>query len=150
MVIIVGQKFNSQKWRVLRISRSRPPFIKQTYTLNGRILNTEETTVEEPVCWPTWTDNLSWKTHIDRISKKSNSILWFLRDNLRSQKLTPTFACPTPTWNNTLLFGAHITKNRPGISRWYKGELPGKQQPDTETPAASMSSLFEHLQWGSG
>ena len=43
--------------------------------------------IQELVCCTTCVDiqsSLSWKTHIDRITKKSNSMLGFLRPNLRS------------------------------------------------------------------
>ena len=43
----------------------------------------EDTTISKYLCVDLKT-TLSWKTHIDRISKKSNSMPGFLRRNLRS------------------------------------------------------------------
>ena len=73
-------EFHPQKCSVLRVSRSRSP-ISHPYKLKGHILITEDTTKYLGVDLQT---TLSWKTHIDRISKKSNSKLGFLRCNLRS------------------------------------------------------------------
>ena len=75
-----GTEFHPQKCSVLRVSRSKPP-ISHPYKLKGPILITENTTKYLGVDLQT---TLSWKTHIDRISKKTNSMLGFLRRNLRS------------------------------------------------------------------
>ena len=75
-----GMEFHPQKCSVLRVSRSRSPII-HSYKLKGHILITENTTKYLGVDLQT---TLSWKTHIDRISKKANSMLGFLRRNLRS------------------------------------------------------------------
>ena len=55
--------------------------ISHPYKLKGHILITVNTTKYLGVDLQT---TLSWKTHIDRISKKTNSMLRFLRRNLRS------------------------------------------------------------------
>ena len=75
-----GMEFHTQKCSVLRVSRSRSPII-HSYKLKGHILIAEDTTKYLGVDLQT---TLSWKTHIDRISKKANSMLGFLRRNLRS------------------------------------------------------------------
>ena len=76
-----GLEFHLQKCSVLRVSRSRPP-ISHPYKLKGHILITENTTKYLGVDLQT---ALSWKTHIDRISKKTNNMLMFLRRTLRSR-----------------------------------------------------------------
>ena len=55
--------------------------ISHPYKLKGHILITENTTKYLGVDLQT---ALSWKTHIDRISKKTNNMLMFLRRTLRS------------------------------------------------------------------
>ena len=75
-----GMEFHPQKCSVLRVSRSRSP-ISHPYKLKGHILIAEDTTKYLGIDLQT---TLSWKTHIDRISKKANSMLGFLRHNLRS------------------------------------------------------------------
>ena len=64
----------------MRVSRSRSP-ISHPFKLKGHILIAEDTTKYLGVDLQT---TLSWKTHIHRISKKANSMLRFLRRNLRS------------------------------------------------------------------
>ena len=76
----LGMEFHTQKCSVLRVSRSRSP-ISHCYKLEGHILIAEDTTKYLGVDLQT---TLSWKTHIDRITKKSNSMPRFLRHNLRS------------------------------------------------------------------
>ena len=72
--------FHPQKCSVLRVSSSRSP-ISHPYKLKGHVLIAEDTTKYLGVDLQT---TLSWKTHIDRISKKANSMFGFLRRNLRS------------------------------------------------------------------
>ena len=81
---LLTMEFPPQKCSVLSVSRSRSP-IRHSYKLNGHILITEDTAkyLELGVDLQT---TLSWKTHIDRISKKPNSMLGFLRHNLRNSK----------------------------------------------------------------
>ena len=55
--------------------------IKHLYTLKGHTLKTQEVTKYLSVDLQS---NLSWKIYIDRISKKANSMLGFLRHNLRA------------------------------------------------------------------
>ena len=55
--------------------------IRHPYKLKGHTLKTEDSTKYPGVDLQT---TLSWKMHIDRISKKANSMLGFLRRNLRS------------------------------------------------------------------
>ena len=74
-----GMEFHPQKCSVLRVSRSRSPII-HSYKLKGHILITENTTTYLGVDLQS---TLSWKTHIYRISQKANSMLRFLRRNLR-------------------------------------------------------------------
>ena len=76
----LGMEFHPQKCSVLRVSRSRFP-ISHRYKLKGHFLIAEDTTKYLGVDLQT---TLSWKTHIDRISKEANSMLGFLRRNLRS------------------------------------------------------------------
>ena len=73
-------EFHPQKCSVLSVPRSKSP-ISHPYKLKGHILITENTTKCLSVDLQT---SLSWKTPVDVISKKANSILRFLRHNLKS------------------------------------------------------------------
>ena len=66
----MAMEFHPQKCSVLRILRPRSP-ISYSYKLKGHILITENAT--KYLCLDLQT-TLSWKKHIDRISKKTNSI----------------------------------------------------------------------------
>ena len=74
-----GMEFHPQKCSVLRISKARDPRTFQ-YQLNGVTLEEEQSSKYLGVDIQS---NLSWKNHISRITKKSNSMLGFLRRNLR-------------------------------------------------------------------
>ena len=74
--------FHPQKCSVLSVTRSCNPF-KFNYRLKGHILELQDCTKYLGVDIQS---SLSWKNHIDRISKKANSMLGFLRRNLRSCK----------------------------------------------------------------
>ena len=75
-----GMAFHPRKFSVLSITRSRSP-VKYSYCLKGHVLDLQDSTKYLGVDIQS---SLSWKTHIDRITKKSNSMLGFLRQNLRS------------------------------------------------------------------
>ena len=77
-----GMDFHPQKCSILSIARARSSTIEHPYTLKGHILEVQDVTKYLGVDLQR---NLSWKPHIDWISKKANSMLGFLRRNLRSQ-----------------------------------------------------------------
>ena len=77
-----GMAFHPQKCSVLSVTRSRTP-TRFDYQLKGHILELQDSTKYLGVDLQS---SLSWKNHIDRISKKANSMLGFLRRNLRSCK----------------------------------------------------------------
>ena len=77
-----GMAFHLQKCSVLSVTRSRTP-TRFNYQLKGHVLELQDSTKYLGVDLQS---SLSWKNHIDRISKKANSMLWFLRRNLRSCK----------------------------------------------------------------
>ena len=66
-----GMAIHPQKCSVLSITRSRNP-IRFNYQLKGHILELQDSTKYPGVDLQS---SLSWKKHIDRISKKANSML---------------------------------------------------------------------------
>ena len=72
-----GMEFHPQKCSTLSVTRSRSP-LKYPYQLKGHTLEVQDTTMYLGVDLQS---TLSWKNHIDRITKKSNSMLGFLRRN---------------------------------------------------------------------
>jgi hypothetical protein len=73
-------EFNPQKCYVMHITHARSPH-QYTYSLNNTILN--ETTTHTYL-GVDLTKDLTWNTHIDRITSKANKTLGFLRRNLYS------------------------------------------------------------------
>ena len=84
-----GMAFHPDKCSTLRISRSKNPHSK-TYILKGHTLTTEDSTRYLGVKLQS---NMSWNKHIDQTIKKENSMLGFLRRNLKvSNEQTKTAA----------------------------------------------------------
>ena len=71
-----GMRFNASKCYILSI-KPKSSFI---YKLNDTILKNVKT---NPYLGILFSDNLSWSDHIDKVCKKANSTLGFLRRNLR-------------------------------------------------------------------
>ena len=74
-----GMSFHPDKCNVLRVTNKRTP-INSTYKLKGQELEELSTSKYLGV---DLSKNLEWKEHIDRTVKKANSVLGFLRRNLR-------------------------------------------------------------------
>ncbi|KAK7103646.1 hypothetical protein V1264_018511 [Littorina saxatilis] len=72
-----GMRFNAKKCYILSI-RNKSSFF---YNLDNHILQKVNS---NPYLGVTFTDDLSWTTHINKIVKKANSTLGLLRRNLRS------------------------------------------------------------------
>ena len=75
-----GMDFHPNKCSILRVTRSKSPR-QRDYILKGTTLALDKTTKYLGVDLQA---NLSWNTHIDRVTKKANSMLGFLRRNLRT------------------------------------------------------------------
>ena len=72
--------FNPDKCEVIHISTKRKP-ITNTYSIHGKELNTAD---HAKYLGVTISSDLSWKKHIDNITKKANSTMSFIRRNIRS------------------------------------------------------------------
>ena len=74
-----GMSFHPDKCNVLRVTKKRTP-INSTYKLKGQELEELSTSKYLGV---DLSNNLEWKEHTNRTVKKANSVLGFLRRNLR-------------------------------------------------------------------
>ena len=74
-----GMQFHSQKCNALSCTRARNPFTFN-YTLKGHTLTYEQTSKYLGV---DISKDLNWNTHIERVTKKANCMLGFLRRNLK-------------------------------------------------------------------
>jgi hypothetical protein len=81
--------FHPQKCSVLRVTRAKSP-LRTNYILKGITLAEEQTSKYLGVDLQS---DLGWKQHIDKITKKANNMLGFLKRNLRNtSKKTKTNA----------------------------------------------------------
>ena len=74
-----GMAFHQDKCSTIRISRSRKPFTGN-YSLKGHVLTTKDSTRYLDV---ELQSNMAWNKHMDQTIKKGNSMLGFLRRNLK-------------------------------------------------------------------
>ena len=77
-----GMDFHPEKCSVLRVNRKRTS-INYTYYLKGHALKLDDRTKYLGI---ELSNDLQWNHHIDKIVKKGNSTLGFLRRNLRTNK----------------------------------------------------------------
>ena len=143
-----GMAFHPQKCSVLSITRARSP-ITFSYQLKGHVLELQDSTKYLGVDVQS---SLSWKTHIDRISKKSNSMLGFLRRNLRScSEETKANAYFSMVRSNLEYCSAVWSPNHKDQIR--KIEMVQRRAARYTTNrfrnTSSVSSMLDHLQWES-
>lgn len=74
-----GMRFNARKCEIMTIARAKST-LPHFYNLGGEILSNVENI---KYLGTTITNNLTWATHIESITRKANSTLGFLRRNLR-------------------------------------------------------------------
>jgi len=72
--------FNPDKCEVIHINTKRKP-IPNIYSIHGTVLNTTDNVKYLGV---TIFSNLSWKKHIDNITKKANSTMSYIKRSIRS------------------------------------------------------------------
>ena len=77
--ILIDMEFNPSKYQVIHITRSKTQIPTQ-HTLHNCIL---ESVSSAKYLGIDISSDLSWDTHINRISKKSNNTLRFLRRNIK-------------------------------------------------------------------
>lgn len=74
-----GMKFNEAKCYIMSIHRKKQPS-NYNYLLNNQIL---EQVSENPYLGVIISDNLKWSAHISKICSRANSILGFIKRNLK-------------------------------------------------------------------
>ena len=81
-------QFNPSKCQVIHVTRSRSP-LPTTYTLHGETL---EAVASARYLGVDIANDLSWKTHVSRITNNANKSLGFLRRNLKTKTRTHSMA----------------------------------------------------------
>jgi len=140
--------FHPEKCTVLRVHRKRNPII-HNYTLKGHILEPEECTKYLGVHIA---HNISWNTHIDKITKKGNSTLGFLRRNLRvgneDSKTRAYMALVRPTLEYcSTIWNPHTTDQIRKLEMVQR--RAARYVTNRYHNTSSVTSMLDHLQWES-
>ena len=141
-----AMEFHPAKCSVMRVATSNDP-IMLSYKLKGHQLQAETTSKYLGV---DLSSNLDWKPHIDRIVKKSNSMLGFLRRNLRiSSQETKSMAYMAMVRSN-LEYCATVW------NPWKKEHIKKLEMVQRRAArfvtnrfhnTSSVSDMLEHLEW---
>ena len=145
----MAMEFHPQKCSVLRVSRSISP-ISHPYKLKGHdILIAEDTTKYLGFDLQT---TLSWKTHKDRISKKANSMLGFLRRNLRSCSEDTKANAYFSMVRSNLEYCSSVWNPHQKDQIWKLEMIQrraARYMTNRYRNTSSVSSMLDHLQWES-
>ena len=139
-------QFNPSKCQVIHITRSRKP-IQTTYQLHNTIL---EATTSAKYLGVDISDDLTWETHINRITKTANQTLGFLKRNIKihSEELKATaykalvrpkleYCCTVwSPYQQTLIQQIEAVQRR--AARWVKRNY---------RQTASVSDMLQELGW---
>ena len=143
-----GMAFHPQNCSVLSVTRSRTP-TRFDYQLKGHVLGLQDSTKYLGVDLQS---SLSWKNHIDRISKKANSMLGFLRRNLRSCKEDTKANAYFTMVRSNLEYCSSVWSPR-HKDQVHKIEMVQRRAARFTTNryrnTSSVSSMLDHLQWES-
>ena len=105
-------EFNPSKCQVVRVTSSRNPLETQ-YILHGQVLEAVSSTRYLGV---DISSNLSWNTHVDRITANANRSLEFIKRNIKTKSpriqkwlINPLFV---PSWSTLQKCGTLHTKDK--------------------------------------
>ena len=123
-------QFNPSKCQVIHITRSRSP-LPTTYTLHGETL---EAVASARYLGVDIANDLSWKTHVSRITNNANKSLGFLRRNLKTKNTSlrenaykaivrPQLEYASPVWDpHTKDDKQKIENVQSRADRWVLGD----------------------------
>ena len=141
-----GMEFHPQKCSVLSVTRSRSP-IKHPYKLKGHILEVQDCTKYLGVDLQS---SMSWKNHIDRITKKANSTLGFLRRNLKAgseETKSNAYFCMVRS-NLEYCCSVWSPHNKDQTKKVEKIQRRAARfATNRYRNTSSVSSMLDHLQW---
>ncbi|KAK3109083.1 hypothetical protein FSP39_022693 [Pinctada imbricata] len=141
-------EFNPSKCQVIRVSTSRNP-IQTKYSLHGQVL---EATSSARYLGVDISCDLSWRTHIDRVTSTATKSLGFLRRNIRTNHpqlkslayktvVRPQLEYATCVWDPyqaTHINRIEMVQRR--AARWVCHDY---------SPYSSVTSMLENLGWRS-
>ena len=141
--------FHLDKSSTIRISRSRKPFTRN-YSLKGHVLTTTEDSTR--YLGVELQSNMTWNKHMDHTIKKGNSIIGFMRRNLKvSNESTKTAAysslirpilehCCTVWSRHTQEYINKLVMVQRRAARYVTNRYHN---------TSSVTSMLDHLEWES-
>ena len=141
--------FNPDKCEVLRVTNKRTRVIQSNYFIHGSMLRNVDSAKYLGI---TIAKNLSWKDHVNVITKKANSTLGFLRRNLRrcpqetkelayNTYVRPTLEYASSVWDSDVKDQiASIERIQRRAARFVKADFNYRH---------SVSEMLYQLQWPS-
>ena len=140
----MGYAIQPQQCQVIHITRSRSPLATK-YTLHGETL---EEVASAKYLGVDIANDLSWKTHISRITNSANKSLGFLRRNLRTQNTSirenayKAIVRPqleyAPVWDPHTKDDIIIESVQRRAARWVLGDY---------SPYSSVTDMIGKLGW---
>ena len=139
-------QFNPSKCQVIRITKAHYP-LPTNYTLHGETL---EVVTSARYLGVDIADDLSWKTHITRITNNANKSLGFVRRNLKSRNTSlrekayktivrPQLEYAAPVWDpHTKEDIKRIESIQKRAARWVLGDY---------SPYSSVTDMIGKLGW---
>ena len=136
--------FNPSKCYVMSIDRGRSlkPFI---YQLCGEILHS---VLQEKCLGVTLSHDLSWKTHINKISQKASQKLGFIKRNLKGcprvfKRLAYIAFVRFGMEYASSIWDSHLTKDRDTLERIQR--RAGYWNPNAHRPNVNVTELLRDL-----
>ena len=138
-------EFNPSKCQVVQVTGSRNPISASLYRLHGEILETVSCAKYLGV---DITSNLSWGSHVDRITNSANKTLGFIKRNVRTKMsreaayntlVRPQLEYAAAIWDpHTRVKTEQIEKVQRRAARWATCNFDRM---------ASVSAMLETLGW---
>ena len=141
-----GMDFHPEKCNILSVTRLKQPYTFR-YKLKGHVLENSTTTKYLGV---NLTSNLCWSTHIDKSTKKANSVLGFIKRNIRTKNrdtkatafktlVRPHLEYCSSVWN------PHTEKDKKKIEMVQR--RAARYVLNDYNTTSSVSAMLEELGW---
>ena len=144
-----GRFFHPDKCSTIRVSRSRNPVVRE-YSLKGHVLTSEYSTRYLGVEMQT---NMAWNKHTDQTIKKGNSMIGFLRRNLKvsnksTKKSSAYLSLVRPILEYCCTVLSPYTQDYINKLEMVQGRV-ARYVTNRYHNTSSVTSMLEHLEWES-
>ena len=142
-------EFNPSKCQVVHVAGSKGPVNKTNYVLHGQVL---ESVTSARYLGVDISSNLSWKTHVDRITGNANRTLGFIRRNIKTKMskvreraynslVRPQLEYASAVWDpHNKKYISQIEQIQRRAARWTVGNFDRH---------ASVTRIVQNLGWRS-